>query len=502
MAAPGPTETSSQGNDIGGRSVRSGSRSGRRAVRTSGVGLLLVIAMIATACGGSGSGSGSTSTSAGSGPTQAQVAVAAPVAVTLSEFKIDPSTIDVTAGAPVVFNVTNKGQVPHTFAVDVNGTTHDTGQIQPGTSAQLQLPALSAGSYQAYCSIPGHKDLGMKATVVAGASSGAGSSGISGMPGMSSTAPASPSMSAQQMAEMHKAGVDAFLAGHQTTGVGGRLLKPTLDGNVKVFTLTATQLKWEVSKGNFVDAMAFNGQIPGPEIHVSYGDRVRFVVQNQMTQPTVLHFHGMTVPNKYDGVPYITQDPIMPGQYWTYQFTIKDPPGIYVYHSHFNSTEQVGSGLYGAIIIEPPGGHWPYKAASVNPRTGEITYGSTPAIDDEYTIFLGDGPLGFVLNGKSFPATSPMVAKTGDWVLLHLANDGSMLHPMHLHGYHFEVVAQDGFPLPTPYMADTLVVAPGQRYDVLIHAIHPGAWAFHCHILPHVEGPSGMYGMVTALVVK
>ena len=51
----------------------------------------------------------------------------------------------------------------------------------------------------------------------------------------------------------------------------------------------------------------------------------------------------MTVPNAKDGVPYITQDPIMPGQVWTYEFTVKDPPGMYVYHSHFNSTEQVGA---------------------------------------------------------------------------------------------------------------------------------------------------------------
>ena len=105
-------------------------------------------------------------------------------------------------------------------------------------------------------------------------------------------------------------------------------------------------------------------------------------------------------------------------------------------------------------------------------------------VDDESTLFLGDGPLGYVLNAKSFPATTPIVATQGDWVLIHMANDGSMLHPMHLHGYHFEVVAQDGFPLEQPYMADTLVIAPGQRFDVLVHAIYPGAWAFHCHILP------------------
>jgi FtsP/CotA-like multicopper oxidase with cupredoxin domain len=211
----------------------------------------------------------------------------------------------------------------------------------------------------------------------------------------------------------------------------------------------------------------------------------------------------MTVPNAADGVPYVTQEPIMPGGYDVYDFTVKDPPGMYVYHSHFNSTEQVGKGLYGALIVEPKGGEWSYPAIRMNEATGQISgFGPPPEVDVETTLFLGDGPLGYVLNGKEFPATSPIVAKTGDWVLIHLANDGSMLHPMHLHGYHFEVVAQDGFPLRDPYMADTLVVAPGQRFDVLLHAVYAGTWAFHCHILPHVEGPQGMYGMVTALVVQ
>ncbi|MFM8998650.1 MAG: multicopper oxidase domain-containing protein, partial [Actinomycetota bacterium] len=133
---------------------------------------------------------------------------------------------------------------------------------------------------------------------------------------------------------------------------------------------------------------------------------------------------------------------------------------------------------------------------------GKLTFGASPRIGTEYTLFLGDGPLGYTLNGKEFPATTPIVAATGEWVLIHIANDGSMLHPMHLHGFHFAVVGEDGFAVQEPYMADTLVVAPGQRFDVLVHADQPGVWAFHCHILPHVEGPQGMYGMVTALVVQ
>jgi manganese oxidase len=460
------------------------------------VAALAVLAVVAAACTGGGSGGG-----AGTG-IQAE-AGGAVVTVGLSEFKIDPSTIQVPVGKGFTFNITNHGTVPHSFAVDVGGKVYDSGQIQSGASGSLALPSLTAGSYSAYCSVPGHKDLGMTGTVVASASfTGSGGGSASGAPGASSAAMSSQAMSAQQMADMHKAGVDAFIAGKQTSTQGGQLLKPVMDGTVKVFTLTATQLQWETSKGVFVSAMAFNGQIPGPQIQVSYGDRVRFIVQNQMNQPTVLHFHGMTVPNSMDGVPYVTQVPIMPGQYWKYEFTVKDPPGMYVYHSHFNSTDQVGSGLYGAIIVEPQGGRWPYPGASVNPRTGALTYTAPPKVNDEYTMFLGDGPLGYVINGKSFPATSPLVAKLGDWVLVHLANDGSLLHPMHLHGYHFEVVGEDGFPLRDPYMADTLVVAPGQRFDVLIHAVHPGLWAFHCHILPHVEGPQGMYGMVTVLIVK
>ena len=444
--------------------------------------IMSALALVSVSCSGGSDATGGTQEQAAAGP--------AKVEIMLSEFTIDPSAIAVPVGQPIEFSVMNMGQVQHTFAIDVGEKTYPTDLIDPGATVVLDVPALDAGTYAAYCTVSGHKDLGMLATVTAGA-------GATGATGSSSAG-----MSAEMMAAMHKAGVDAFLAGNQTTTQGNQPLKPTMDGTTKVFTLTAANVKWEVSKGQFVDAMAYNGQIPGPQIDVRYGDHIRIVVENQLDQPTVLHLHGMTVPNSQDGVPYITQDPIMPGQVWAYELTVKDPPGMYVYHSHFNSTEQVGAGLYGAVIIHPQDGLWPYPALTVDPRTGATTTGVPPAVDDETTLFLGDGPLGYVINGKSFPATSPIVAKQGDWVLIHMANDGSMLHPMHLHGYHFEVVAQDGYPLQQPYMADTLVIAPGQRFDILIHAIYPGAWAFHCHILPHGEGPQGMYGMVTVLIVK
>ena len=77
-----------------------------------------------------------------------------------------------------------------------------------------------------------------------------------------------------------------------------------------------------------------------------------------------------------------------------------------------------------------------------------------------------------------------------------------MMHPWHLHGMPMRVVARDGYPLAAPFLCDTLGVNPGERWDVIIDCEDPGAWAFHCHILPHAEGHDGMFGMVTALVIQ
>jgi FtsP/CotA-like multicopper oxidase with cupredoxin domain len=285
-------------------------------------------------------------------------------------------------------------------------------------------------------------------------------------------------MSAQEMADAHKVSTAAFPA--KTEVQGNQILQPEVVDGVKVFSLMAEEARWEVASGRFVEVYGYNGQVPGPQIRVRRGDLIQIVLDNQLPEPTTIHFHGVTVPNAMDGVPYVTQDPVMPGTSFNYEFTVVDPPGTYLYHPHFNSAEQVGLGMFGAFLVEP----------------------RKPAWDVEYTQLISDGTLGYTLNGKEFPATAPLTAKLGERVLIRLANLGQLLHPFHLHGYHFKVVGQDGFPLENPYYDDTLVVAPGERYDVLVEAEYPGVWAFHCHILSHVEGPEGMFGMVTALIVE
>jgi manganese oxidase len=111
------------------------------------------------------------------------------------------------------------------------------------------------------------------------------------------------------------------------------------------------------------------------------------------------------------------------------------------------------------------------------------------------------GVIGLSLNGKSFPATEPITMTEGDWGVINYYNEGLTAHPMHLHQFPQLVYAKDGIPLESPYWADTVLVAPGERYSVLFHANDVGTWVFHCHILTHVERTEGMFGMVTAIVV-
>ena len=260
-------------------------------------------------------------------------------------------------------------------------------------------------------------------------------------------------------------------------------LKPTLDNGVKVFNLTIDEINQHIDELQPpVAALGYNGQWPGPTIRVTQGDRVRAVFTNNLKETTGVHFHGVQFTDFFqDGVPFVTQKPITPGASYTYEFTASDA-GSLMYHSHHNATDQVGRGLLGAFIVDP--------------KVDPIKY------DREYIWISNDELGGFTINGHGFPATVPILAALGETVRVRFMNEGIMMHPWHLHGNVMKVVARDGRPLGSAaFECDTLGVNPGERYDVLISAKTLGVWAFHCHILPHVEGSSGMFGMVNTLVV-
>ncbi|MHB8891835.1 MAG: multicopper oxidase family protein [Candidatus Limnocylindrales bacterium] len=253
----------------------------------------------------------------------------------------------------------------------------------------------------------------------------------------------------------------------------------TMDGDVKVFRLTIDEMDWAI-----VAALGYNKQWPGPTIRATEGDKLRVIFKNNLKETTGVHFHGEEFADFFqDGIPFITQLPIIPGEEYAYEFTATRP-GSLMYHSHHNATDQVGRGLLGGYVVAP----------------------KTPTADDtfdrDYVWVSNDTLGGFTINGHGFPAVVPVLAAVGETVRVRFMNEGSMMHPWHSHGYRMKVVARDGYPLGSAaFECDTLGVNPGERYDVNIVADRPGVWAFHCHILPHVEGADGMFGMVNTLIV-
>jgi FtsP/CotA-like multicopper oxidase with cupredoxin domain len=417
------------------------------------------------------------------------------VQVNLSEFAITPASISAPANGKLL--ITNSGTATHNF--NVQGTSIKTKDLAPGDTATLDLKGLKAGTYTVFCAVPGHQQAGMQGTlVVGGASGGSGSStDMSNMDFNSMTPQQMLAMNNQMDANMSKV-VSIYTAqlenGPNTKGVGNQLLTPkVLPDGTKEFHLTAELANWEVSPGKTVRAWTFNGTVPGPMIKTNVGDHVRIVLDNKLPMSTAIHWHGLEVPVQMDGVPDVTQKAVKPGRQFVYEFTTSKPE-MGMYHSHQDAQVQVPNGMLGVFQVGD---------VALPPNTGPVTQTVPMVLNDA-------GVVGLSLNGKSFPATAPVIAHVGDWVEINYFNEGLQIHPMHLHGLPQLVIGEDGYPLPAPYTVDTLSIAPGQRFTTLVHVTAdflgpnntPGIWAFHCHILSHAESPNGMFGMVTTFIVE
>jgi manganese oxidase len=299
--------------------------------------------------------------------------------------------------------------------------------------------------------------------------------------------------------------VDQVTSGKlNTKGLGGQNLEPKiLPDGTKEFDITAAITDWEVTPGKVVKAWTYNGTVPGPTMRGEVGDRIKVVLTNNLPVYTDLHMHGMVLPNDQDGVSPVTQEPILPGQTFTYQYTV-EKPAVAMYHSHLMGAMGIPNGLWGAMIFSPKGGggsdDW------LIPKGKTISGVTIPAnikpVMDKNMVLNDAGVIGLSLNGKGFPATEPYSMKVGDWALFNYYSEGQLEHTMHLHQFPQLVIARDGIPLEQPYWADTINVGPGERYTVLFQADKPGVWVWHCHILNHAESDTQMIGMVTAIAVS
>jgi FtsP/CotA-like multicopper oxidase with cupredoxin domain len=265
---------------------------------------------------------------------------------------------------------------------------------------------------------------------------------------------------------------------------GDKVLEPRVEDGVKVFDLEASIIRWHVLPDLEVDAYAYNRQVPGPRIEVNEGDRVRIHFHNALPEPTTVHWHGLILPNVMDGASGITQAPIPPGGSFTYDF-VAGQAGTFFYHSHHELDRQQSLGLYGALIIRPRTTHHDADLEHVIQLQEwlEREWLTYPAMPME-----GGLPNYFTINGKAYPATETIHMRVGEKLKLRfIGTNTGFIHPMHVHGGPFTVVAVDGADLPESarYMADTINVGPGQRYDVIWPARRTGKWLLHCHIAHH-----------------
>ncbi len=269
------------------------------------------------------------------------------------------------------------------------------------------------------------------------------------------------------------------------TARGDRPLAPRLENGVKVFDLDASIIRWNILPRVRVTAYAINDQVPGPRLELTEGDHVRINFTNHLPEPATMHWHGLVVPNAMDGPGDITQVPVPPGGHYVYEYVVQQH-GTYFYHSHTRPDRQQALGLYGALIVAPR------------------DLGAEPAADHEYVVQLqewlnrdgltypamlmeGGLPNYFTINGKAYPATDTLHMRVGETMKFRfIGTNNNFIHPMHMHGGPFTVVARDGVTLAPAarFEADVINVGPGQRYDVIWPAREPGKWILHCHI-PH-----------------
>jgi FtsP/CotA-like multicopper oxidase with cupredoxin domain len=262
-----------------------------------------------------------------------------------------------------------------------------------------------------------------------------------------------------------------------TTDVGD--LAYTMDGSTKVFHLTAEVLRQRIHPDKTIDLWGFNGTAPGPTIQVLQGDHVRVVFENHLPEPCSLHWHGFEDMIGNDGMPGISQEPVKPGGRYVYEFDIHQS-GTYFYHSHMAMQEMTG--MLGGFIMHPRTPYHPHcdKDFLLHLQEYAVLPNNTVpnTMNMEYNWLL--------LNGKAGPASTPLIVCQGDRVRIRFVNMGMDHHPMHIHGYTFQVTGTEGGRIPQTawWPGTTVLVGVAQARDIEITADRVGDWMLHCH-LPH-----------------
>ncbi len=272
-----------------------------------------------------------------------------------------------------------------------------------------------------------------------------------------------------------------------------------VDG-IKVFHLVAEEVQHEFAPGLTATCWGYNGSVHGPVIEAVEGDRVRIFATNKLSAPTTVHWHGAIVPSGMDGVGGLSQAPILPGETFMYEFTLRQH-GTLMYHSHHDEMTQMGMGMTGLFIIHPRNDPRPrvQRDYALMLHEWKIEVGASRPDPNEMSEFNV-----LTINGRCFPGTEPLLASIGDRVRIRIGNLSAMdHHPIHLHGYAFRITETDGGTIPeADRRPETTVLLPvGSTRTIEFEANNPGDWAMHCHMTHHVMNQMG-HGMPNMIGVK
>lgn len=256
------------------------------------------------------------------------------------------------------------------------------------------------------------------------------------------------------------------VAGAGIGGVRYWLGRPA-DVTTHDYELIAAPLDVELVPGHATPAWAYGGHAPGLELRGRQGDwlRVRFI--NHLPQPTTIHWHGIRLPLEMDGVPYVSQLPVLPGEFFDYRFPLHDA-GSFWYHPHAASSEQLGRGLVGPLIVDEreSSGFRHERTLSLKSwhvdKQGAFTAFSVPR---EAARGGTPGVLSTV-NGQHAPVVD---LPAGQVVRLRVLNlDNTLTYRLSLPDGEARIYALDGHPIAPRPLGKEYWLGPGMRIDLAL----------------------------------
>jgi len=257
----------------------------------------------------------------------------------------------------------------------------------------------------------------------------------------------------------------------------------------KEFHLVAEPVRRQIAPGMTAHLWGYNGQSPGPTIECVEGDRVRIFVTNKLPEHTTIHWHGILVPNGMDGVGGLTQPQIPVGKTFVYEFEMKKS-GTFMYHPHADEMVQMAMGMMGFFVVHPKDPEFMrvdrdfvflLNAFDIDP--GAYTPKANTMLDFNLWCW----------NSRVFPGIDHFVVRKDDRVRIRFGNLTMTNHPIHMHGYDFEVTCTDGGWVreAARWPEVTVDVAVGQMRAFEFVASEPGDWAIHCHKSHHTMNAMG-----------